>query len=211
MHISSNQAQGLRVLRPRQSYVVTALWALACAFGLFLLARYASAAGPPADAPSVLPAETNLPLAADRWNLLVFAHPRCPCSRASLSELARLTTRAGDDLRATVVFYQPSDKNASWAHADLWLKAMREPNMQAWHDRDGMETSSFGAFTSGQALLYNPKGALVFKGGLTPSRGHEGLNSGVQAIYRHLEGKTARAASPVYGCPILGDDCPETF
>ena len=73
-------------------------------------------------------------------------------------------------------------------------------------DADGVEAARFGAKTSGQALLYAADGRLLFHGGLTPSRGHEGDNEGLRRVTAILDGKAARDESPVFGCSLRDAD-----
>ena len=60
--------------------------------------------------------------------------------------------------------------------------------------------------TSGHALLFDRDGHLLFSGGITPARGHEGDNFGASAIAARLAGRPAPAETPVFGCPIAGPD-----
>ena len=78
-------------------------------------------------------------------------------------------------------------------------------------DPRAAEAGRFGVATSGHALLFDRDGRLLFSGGITPSRGHEGDNFGASAILARLDGRPAPAESPVFGCPIdaPGPDDPE--
>ena len=72
-------------------------------------------------------------------------------------------------------------------------------------DLDGVEAQRFGAATSGQAFLYNQAGALLFKGGITASRGHSGDNLGRDAVVDLVtSGVASVSAAPVFGCSLLG-------
>ncbi|HKX46007.1 MAG TPA: hypothetical protein VJP77_04845, partial [Planctomycetota bacterium] len=53
---------------------------------------------------------------------------------------------------------------------------------------------------------YEPAGALVFSGGLTSARAHEGDNRGRDAV-RHfvLQGAVVERGTPVYGCALFDD------
>ena len=74
-------------------------------------------------------------------------------------------------------------------------------------DDDGREARLFHAETSGHTALYGAQGQLIFDGGITVSRGHEGDNDGTEAILALLHDKTPdRAQTPVYGCLILQPD-----
>jgi len=71
-------------------------------------------------------------------------------------------------------------------------------------DDDGVEAARFGAATSGQVILYDRDGRLLFSGGITASRGHAGDNDGRDAIVSLLGGgRGTRHSSPVFGCSLL--------
>lgn len=92
-----------------------------------------------------------------------------------------------------------------WERTGLWSSAAAISGVMVRADIDGEAARRFGAATSGQALLYAIDGRLLFSGGITESRGHEGDNAGRSAIAALVLGaKTATpAASPVYGCPLF--------
>jgi hypothetical protein len=71
-------------------------------------------------------------------------------------------------------------------------------------DEDGFEAKRFGAKTSGQVVLYAPKGALLFSGGITVSRGHQGSNPGLESLITCLtQSNPDRTPWPVFGCLLL--------
>jgi hypothetical protein len=138
--------------------------------------------------------------------LLVFIHPQCPCSRASLGELARIIAAARDRVQTTVFFYVPPDSKEDWAHTDLWTSAASIPDVRVTADPDANIARQFGARTSGQTLLYDLHGNLAFSGGITAARGHSGDNDGRDSIVALLLGKTPRrSTTPVFGCGLFGD------
>ena len=74
---------------------------------------------------------------------------------------------------------------------------MRFQRLRGFQDISGDEARRFGAATSGEALLYSPSGKLLFHGGITPSRGHEGGSVGRDALVRCvLDGTPAPATTP---------------
>jgi len=76
--------------------------------------------------------------------------------------------------------------------------------VQVMRDDDGVEAARFGAATSGQVILYDRDGGLLFTGGITASRGHAGDNDGRNAIVSLLgRGRETRHSSPVFGCSLL--------
>ena len=67
----------------------------------------------------------------------------------------------------------------------------------------------FHAETSGQTALYDATGNLLFSGGITSARGHEGDNDGRAAVVSLLTSDGAEEReTPVFGCPLFGrTDC----
>ena len=68
-------------------------WTAAVFTGLALVWRYKATPGAEADAPRTWPAASSVRHVPGRPTLVMFAHPKCPCTRASLDELATLTSR----------------------------------------------------------------------------------------------------------------------
>lgn len=147
------------------------------------------------------PAGSRLTLSRARPTLLVFVHPQCPCSTATIAELERLVAHAGGRLDVAVVAFVPEDDPPAWHSTRLVETARSIPNVHVVFDVGGKEAKLFGAMTSGQALLFEPGGAVIFRGGLTASRGHEGDNDGRSAIEAIASGKAPLLRDvPVFGC-----------
>jgi hypothetical protein len=126
-----------------------------------------------------------------------------------LGELERVMTACGRELAAYVIFVRPAGADQAWVEWDLWHQAKQIPGVMALADGDGVESRRFHAQTSGQALLYDPRGALLFQGGITVARGHAGESPGGDTIISHVRHESARfAATPVFGCELCTD--PET-
>ncbi|HKS36396.1 MAG TPA: RedB protein [Verrucomicrobiae bacterium] len=179
------------------------IWlALVCASFAWLV-RYESLPGRTGTAPGSWPEESRIDRATDRPTLLMFAHPRCPCTRASIAELARLTAQCEGRARVIVSFFRPSETGKDWSVTDLWRSASSLPGVTAAWDDDGVEAHRFHSETSGQVLLYDIRGRLVFEGGITSSRGHEGDNAGRSALVAILNGgERDSLRTPVFGCSI---------
>jgi hypothetical protein len=136
--------------------------------------------------------------------LLMFAHPQCPCSRASMGELALIMTHAPQKVQAQVLFLRPKDYAEDWVKTDLWRSAAAIPGVQAVVDEQGREAGLFHAGVSGQVMLYDPRGNLVFSGGITSSRGHSGDNDGREAIEDYLnKGVMPVKSTPFFGCALF--------
>jgi hypothetical protein len=98
----------------------------------------------------------------------------------------------------------PQDAPADWHDTDLLDSATRIPGVKALVDEDGIEAARFGAATSGQVVLYDQDARLLFRGGITQSRGHVGANAGSDAIESLVnKGAADRDDSLVFGCPLF--------
>jgi hypothetical protein len=139
----------------------------------------------------------------------MFLHPQCQCSRATLGELALIMAHSRGRLDADVFFYMPEGE-AGWAQTNLWQMGRDIPGVRTLPDREGTVAQTFGAFTSGETLLYDPAGHLLFSGGITAFRGHSGDNAGRSAILALLKGRdgsrnTVPVVTPVFGCSLRGE------
>jgi hypothetical protein len=183
-----------------------AVWILAVGYGARSLLLYADTPGRPATPPARWPAGAPFRPDLDRATLLVFAHPQCPCSSATIGELASIMANSRDRVRATVFMYVPLGAGRGWTDTDLWRAAAIIPGVQVREDLDAAQARRFGARTSGQTLLYDVSQRLVFTGGITASRGHAGDNDGRDAITTLLQGGIPLASTtPVFGCALFGD------
>lgn len=193
---------------------LSAAWLASACWGLGQLLEYAAAAGTTGMTPHAWPTESTIPRTSRRATLVVFIHPRCPCSRATLGELARLLANAPTEIGCdvAVALFQPSAAGDEWRDTSLHRLAQGIPTVRTVPDRDGAEARRFGAITSGHVVLYGSDGALRFSGGITPSRGHEGHNAGRAAILAALARQPDPVApgpshAPVFGCAMC-EPCP---
>jgi hypothetical protein len=133
----------------------------------------------------------------------MFAHPRCPCTSAGVSELARLLARCEGRPLVDVVFFRPEGSPESWGSTALRRAAEAIPGVRAFDDVGGREAARFGIVASGHVLLFDPGGKRLFSGGITAARGHEGDNDGAAAVLRLVaRSGPSSACHPVFGCPI---------
>jgi len=146
---------------------------------------------------------TNKPL------LVMFAHPKCPCTRASLAELESLVTQAKDRFEAAVLFYQPLNGSEEWSKTRIIESAHSISGVRVLLDQEGKVARRFGARTSGHTMVYSTNGKLLFSGGITGSRGHLGENGGCDAVFRIVTDDSrhpARNSAQVFGCELF-DPC----
>lgn len=205
-HDSPTGQSGNAVLRSRVGRGVgLAAWFAALLAGFGALVAYQMRAGPPAELPLTWPRDAALPFDRARSNLVMFAHPQCPCSAASLEELKVILTRSRQELRATICFFEPPDVPADWTDTRLIRSARQIPGLNVVLDRDGTVTEKFGAITSGQVVLFDGRGQRLFAGGITSARGHAGENAGRNWIIALAKGEACTpSATPVFGCDLRG-------
>lgn len=190
--------------RPGGWLALIPLWLVVVLAGIVALVRYSLGPGRSADAPTRWPAASHALRHAGQPTLVMIAHPRCACTRASLSELEILMTRCSGKVAATVIFVRPRGTSPEWNDTDLRHTAESIPGVTVLPDTGGREAALFGAATSGQVLLYDASGRLQFSGGITPGRGHAGDNAGRSAVEDYIAaGRTDRPATPVFGCDLF--------
>lgn len=172
--------------------------------GMALLAEHENQPGAARQAPMNWPRDSQIHLSTNEPTLIMFAHPRCPCTRASLEELRKIVAQHPGAVSPWIVFFEPANADAPWRQTDQWATARSIPGAHVIRDPDGVEARRFDALTSGQTLLYDSAGRLVFSGGITLARGHVGDNAGRFAIESLLTQRPAgNRETPVFGCPIL--------
>ncbi len=189
--------------------LVAVAWGIIVCTGLITLWCYAQVPGFDAASPTLWPQESPIQPSRTQPSLLMFAHPKCPCTRATIRELERLVTRLEGKVETWVIFIKPSQCSDDWWRTDLQKSAAAIPGVRILCDQDGVEAKRFHAHTSGLALLYAPTGKLLFEGGITSSRGHEGDSEGLAAVEAIVLHRTARVTkTPVFGCALHS---PEAF
>lgn len=168
---------------------------------------YNHRAGATANAPDHWPVGSRVPYTPGRDTLIVLAHPKCPCTRATIEELSKLMANCQGRLTVYVLFVETKGSPPDWSRTDLWNSAARIPGVSVLVDDNGLEATRFGAATSGQVLLYDESGNLRFHGGITESRGHAGDNAGSSAIESLVNrGAADRDRTLVFGCPLFDPD-----
>ena len=199
-----NRAPARVRLQHHTIVVMGLMWIFAFSAGAWALLKYSRAPGAAGEPARQWPASSRIQLDPQHATLVMVAHPRCPCTRASLGELARLMAQCQGRLTAFVIFPIPAGSPEEWEQTDLWRGAKAIPGVTVICDLGSVQARSFGVETSGHTLLYDAHGRLIFSGGITESRGHEGDNAGHSAIVDlALQGSAAISALPVFGCPLF--------
>ncbi|MDJ0976569.1 MAG: hypothetical protein QNJ98_19085 [Planctomycetota bacterium] len=191
----------VRGRRLRGAVALVGVWLVATLAGFAWLAAYQGAPGPTADAGD-WPTTSALEVPTGP-TLLLFLHPECACSRATIAELNRLLPRLAEQPAVQIVMSGVGDTITPLAAA--------VPGARMHHDPGATEARRFGATTSGHLFVYDRVGRLGFHGGITRARAHEGPNDGVEAVVGLLQGNASgTVVTPVFGCllydPEVGPD-----
>lgn len=186
------------------------LWGAVVGAGLLAIRQYETTPGKSAVVKSDWPAVSRIQLSGNQATLVMLAHPQCPCTRASMAQLARLLTELQNRVAAHVIFVIPEAVMAKgdtvaahWRDTDLVNLALAIPGVTVSFDEGGIEAQRFGATTSGHVCLFTPSGKLAFEGGITDARGHEGDNAGQNAIVQIVNGRDPETTrTDVFGCGL---------
>jgi hypothetical protein len=180
------------------------VWGGLAVIGLGAMLDFELTPAVPAVARGEWPARSSLIRDPHRPTLLMFIHPHCPCSRASVAELSVLASECRGRASFQVLFVRPANCEVGWERTSLFATAQRIPGVIVACDAEGVEAARFGATTSGETLLFTGAGRLMFHGGITASRGHEGDNSGLAAVKTLIgAGRADAREAPIYGCSLL--------
>jgi hypothetical protein len=183
--------------------LAVALWVLLVGGGFAAALVYKSTPGIAATPPATWPEASRIEPAHDKPTLVLFAHPKCTCTRASLHELGELLARVEKPPRVVVAFVLPDGTGDDWRDTDLWRTAEAIPGVSVVADAGSREANLFASHTSGTAFLYDAAGRLAFAGGLTSMRGHEGDSAGQERVVALLTGhEPDKATSEVFGCDL---------
>ncbi len=187
-------------------------WAGLLVLGFGVIGLHARSPGDAGSAGAMWPAHTSLARRDGHPCVVLFMHPRCPCTRATLRQLERALAPAYTDIDLHVVVFDPTRRpgvDTQWPHTGLLDLARSLPGAHISLDPEGAETTRFGIRTSGHILVFDARGTLTFSGGITPARAHEGPASGLDALTHALRGQApALTTAPVFGCPILDPPTP---
>jgi hypothetical protein len=189
--------------------VLCALWLFAAGAGAWALTKYENTPSGAAATPSEWPVKSGIARQPGRLTVLMFAHPHCPCTKASVGELNRLLTRCENPADVRVLFIQPKNTASDWTETGLRKTAEAIPGVKVQLDSDGEEARLFGAESSGYLVVYSPDGKLLFNGGITAARGHAGDNAGENVVVALLNGQSADLKhTAIFGCSLY-NQCEE--
>lgn len=185
-------------------YGLTAIWFGLVVAGFVQMARYQSTPGQGAQAARRMPTVAQMTPIAGAGTIVMFVHPRCSCSQASVSELERLVGQIPERTATYVVCVVPPNVEAGWLDTPLVSRLKSLAGIVVLDDINGELLSAFDAKTSGETFVYDKNTNRIFHGGITRSRGHEGTSAGRVAVAALLGGRTQNSCTtPIFGCPLV--------
>jgi len=206
MH-SENQDE-MRPYGSLKFVVFTILWLVAVTGLTIGMIEYSNSPGNPGEPPAQWPDVKQLALNQSKPTLVMFIHPHCPCTRASLGELEIIMAKCSGRFSAYVVLVKPEGTAADWAETGLKKSASQIPGVTLVVDDAGRLAQEFQCKTSGATLLFGQDSSLIFQGGITSSQGHSGDNAGRSAIVDILHGRIPeKIKTPVFGCGLVDSMC----
>jgi hypothetical protein len=194
----------LRALFQKHWLVLTTVgWLFLLPVAICIQFHYDSVPGIASAPKSSWPPASKIRYSTTTNTLVMVLHPRCPCSRASLQQVATMRN-SRNPLKVVFLFYTPSGFSKGWEKTDIWRQASEIPDAELISDVDGRETQKFGGVTSGQTYIFDRQGLLRYSGGLTEGRGHPGECQNLETAVKALNDSNSPATfGAVYGCPIV--------
>lgn len=200
----------------RRHSIITAavlLWLAALVGGLSVLHSYGGQDAPTDAVVNHWVDVSELGPTSDATTMLFFVHPKCPCTSASIDELAELLRELDaskrPDLRVVIRTPERSEIALEWKEEALRGRLAALPNSTLIDDQGGAIARAFGANTSGLLLMFNDAGELTYRGGVTASRGHRGPSTARKTLSQVLNGTHTFGDAPVFGCALFDETCPE--
>lgn len=209
--------RGWRNLSGWRTTTLVACWFVACAGVWAWTVAYGTTTAQPHRSAFANPAPIveGITSLVEQPTLYLFMHPRCPCTRATIAQLDRVLTASGlekAELPAVVVVATiPSsagENDDAWRESDTLRMASELPNATVQYDSGGVKARSFGAQASGSIALYAADSRLLFAGGVTVSRGHEGDCLGSEQLLQQIKNPNEQVpvTAPALGCRLCLED-----
>jgi hypothetical protein len=183
--------------------VVTALWGAATFASWERLASHAYRQAATTSGVATWPQLGADFLADEKTRIVVFAHPGCPCTRATVAELAEVLADCPADASAAVVFVTAGLPDDVVSNSDTVAAARQTNNVIVVLDDDAQIAARYGATVSGETFAFNAAGRRIFHGGITAARGHRGTSGGRELLEQAIRNPAADTGeAPVFGCRL---------
>jgi len=191
-------------------YAAGLLWIAAAAGGTAYIFRYESRPAAATQVAQAWPDAAGLARHENGFSLVIAVHPKCSCTRATVAELNKLMLAWGGQVHAFALVTKPFEVSDLWSETDeVTARLLEIPHVTVVRDLGGAMSAAFGAQSSGQTLLYDAAGSLVFAGGIIAFRGHEGPSIGGETLKQIVTGEAPSTRhTQVLGCSIEDKFCP---
>ena len=135
--------------------------------------------------------------------MVVFLHPHCPCSRATLDAIKEILKNRSASIQINAVFVVPPEVQSGWEESPLLEECRSIPGIVTSLDFGGKESNLFGAKTSGDVFIFNSQGKVIFSGGITNGRGQVWTDRERETFESALTSPNHIEHAPTYGCALL--------
>jgi hypothetical protein len=186
--------------------IAVLMWSVAVVAGMQWIWSYKNTPGSQTSAPAVWPGSSLVKVEPERATLMMFVHPLCACTGASLVELREALDAMDRSTAVWIVLLSPRGITEHWDETKIANIAERIPEATIVTDVEGRAADEFGASTSGHVVAYNREGRLTFSGGITGARGHIGDNEGRRGLVAALHGSDHAHEHPIFGCGLDDPD-----
>jgi hypothetical protein len=149
------------------------------------------------------PDSSSIKFDSKHYNFITFIHPKCSCSEATIENLTTMTRDfANKNISFHVVFYSSSELGSDLENSKYVKEVKELQNTRIYFDKKLTDFSLYDVETSGQSFLFDTEKNLIFKGGITESRGHLGETLSMRKIAGYLEGEKPNSITlaPTFGC-----------
>lgn len=150
------------------------------------------------------PQKSKLVLDQTLPTLILFLHPKCTCSKASVEEIKIIKSSIKKEFKLIAVV-----QTASLKLTDELEKLKEElstlPHSTIVNDSYSFETNLFSVKTSGQIYIYSSFGELIYTGGSTSSRGTSSpseLRRTIASILETNKKPHQLITKSIYGCEM---------
>lgn len=185
------------------------LWLVGIVVGSVFMFQHEFTPGESRPAPASLPAKFRAITPEEGQNLTLFmaVHPDCPCTGSSLEQLDRFLTRYPTEARAVALFWVPKGEqgsNTQTTDGSYWKRLNKLNTVSTVVDPQGRMAEKLGSLVSGAVVAYDQNGSLVFQGGLTATRGHDGPSVGFDSLVAlaNQEATPELCRTPSFGCSL---------
>lgn len=205
---------GILVLRRRGRFSIAlcGLWLAGLVAAIGAMSAYKATPG--AAVPQYIenwPTGSRLVRDSATPTLIMFAHPYCECTKASLTELRELMPRLEGKVRSYILFAKSEGEPAA-PRSENRILAESIRGVTILDDEAAREADRFGATTSGQIMLYDTGGRILFSGGIAPLPHYSGESPMIHSLVAAIESTSgggpmgARVQMPnaVFGCALHG-------